>query len=192
MTNIIETRHFVFDNTLQDKSSVRYNLTDLSAFLNYKLNQHISFNLAYTLRVQRNLLSHRAIQQLLVNHQFKAFSLQQRLGFDQTFNVEDFAVYRMRYRLSFIIPLKGKSLEEKECYLNLANEYMGSTQNKVLDLEARIIPKLGYVVNKNNKFEFGLDYRVTNFIQGSARSVYWWNFTWYASIHPEDKIALRN
>jgi long-subunit fatty acid transport protein len=191
LTSMIETRHFVYNSKLADKNTVTFNLIDFSSFITYKLSDQISFNLAYTLRVIPGLISHRAIQQLLVLNKFKRFSLQQRLGFDQTFNAEDFPIFRARYRVSFLIPLKGPTLESKEFYLNLAQEYIGGIQNKQFDLEARIIPKIGYVLNKNNTFEFGLDYRVHNFLEKKTQHVYWTNFTWYARINPKDKIEKR-
>ena len=191
LTTMIETRHFVFNSKLADKNSIQYNLTDISAFVNHKINEKFSYNLAYTIRITPTIISHRVIQQLVLLHKLNGLNLQQRLGFDQTFNNKNAPVFRSRYRLMATVPLKGKTLESKEFFFNFANEYLGAIQEDKFDLEIRLIPKIGYVLNTKNRVEVGFDYRVNQFISKKIQHVHWWNLTWYATINPKDKIEKR-
>lgn len=187
LINTIEARYFFYDQELPNKKHFSYKLTDFSAFVEYKLSVNKAINVAYTLRLQPFTQSHRLIQQFKITNKFKSFSLKHRFGIDQTFNKHEFAVFRARYRLNFIKPLKGKTLDNKEFYLKQGIEFVGELEQKIGDLEIRILPKIGYQINENNTIEGGLDYRFSNFIKNDIENVLWYNMAWFIKINPKDK-----
>ena len=187
LTNIAETRHFFFDKQADPKRHFDYELTDFSAFFDFKTSTKTKFVLAYTLRLEPFTQSHRFIQQFKLSNNFSSFALKHRFGIDQTYNKHEFAVFRARYRLNFIKPLKGKTLDNGEFYFKQGIEFVGELEHKIADLEVRILPKIGYQINKNNTIEGGLDYRFSNFIKNDIENILWYNVAWFIKINPQDK-----
>lgn len=187
LSNIAETRYFFFDKQADPKRHFTYELTDFSAFFDFNTSAKTKFVLAYTIRLEPFTQSHRFIQQFKIANNFSSFALKHRFGIDQTFNKHEFAVFRARYRLNFIKPLKGKTLDNKEFYLKQGIEFVGELEQKIGDLEIRILPKIGYQINENNTIEGGLDYRFSNFIKNDIENVLWYNMAWFIKINPKDK-----
>lgn len=105
-----------------------------------------------------------------------------RFSSDQTFNSENPRELRLRYRITAEIPLNGQSVDPGEFYLKLNNEYLNSWQDGEYDLEIRLVPLAGFEFTDNNKLEFGLDYRLSSFLDGSSRNSFWFNIGWYLKV----------
>ena len=78
--------------------------------------------------------------------------------------------------------LNGKDVDPKEFYFKVNNEYIFSVEGKDTDFELRLIPAFGYAFNDNNKFEFGIDYRLNEFISGVSRNQFWLYLGWFISM----------
>jgi hypothetical protein len=167
------------ENTVYD---YRYILTDLSAVTSKKVGLNNSLAGGYQVRSRDNTFYHRLIQQFTLVNQYGFFRIGHRFSSDQTFSSKESAEIRFRYRIATDIPLNGQSVDPGEMYFKFSNEYLYSLQDKESDLEVRIIPLLGYEFTDNNKLEWGLDYRVSSFLDGNRRSAFWLSLNWLISI----------
>ena len=77
----------------------------------------------------------RYIQQLTLVNQYAFFRIAQRFLVDQTINVNSPIEIRFRYRMTFELPLNGRSIDSKEWYLKLNNEFLNFYENKKYNLE---------------------------------------------------------
>lgn len=159
-----------------------YLLTDLALVAAKKIGINTSAAGGYLLRVGQNRVQHRAIQQVSFVKGYAGFRLSHRVSADQTFGKDDAPEYRLRYRLSSEVPLQGLSLDPMEFFIKLSNEYLGSIQYDVFDLEIRAAAFIGYAFSPKQKLEFGLDYRLDSFIHGQARNRYWIGLNFYQSL----------
>lgn len=164
-----------------DKADAQYLLTDLSALASRKLGLNNTLAAGYLIRLEKNSVSHRAIQQYTLVTSYNAFRLAQRFSTDQTFSKNEATEFRLRYRLSFDIPLNGLEVDDREFYLKINNEYLNSLQEGTYGLEIRVVPALGYAFNDTNKMELGIDYRLSDFLNGPLENNFWVPLTWYLS-----------
>lgn len=173
-----ESRQSVFD----DDFNIKYLLTDLNLAAAKKIGINTTIVLGYLMRTNNEDIKHRAIQQIAYVKRYTSFRLAHRIATDQTFTRGDDTEFRFRYRLSSEIPLEGQSLDPKEFFLKLSNEYLNAVSGSDYDLEIRGAAFLGYVFSPANKLEFGLDYRVDSFIEGNPRHRFWIGLNFYQSI----------
>lgn len=159
-----------------------YELTDFSVLVSKKIAINKSLALGYLARISDGKLSGRTIQQYIATTRYSGFILSHRFSADQTFTQDEDTEYRLRYRLSSEIPLNGQSVDPKEFYINLSNEYLNSLQEDIYDLEIRVGPFLGYKFMDTKKLEFGLDYRINSFIKNSPGHRFWIGINWYHAI----------
>ncbi len=159
-----------------------YLLTDVALLAAKKIGVNTSAAGGYLIRMDAEGVRHRAIQQISFVKRYAGFRLSHRVSADQTFGKDDAPEYRLRYRLSPEIPLQGLSLDPKEFFLKLSNEYLGSMQHDDLDLEIRLAAFIGYALSPKQKLELGLDYRLDSFIHGQARNRYWIGLNFYQSL----------
>lgn len=187
LTNIIESRQVVLDNTEEGLFNSDYVLTDISSIVSYKLAADKSANVGYTLRIRDGEIIHRFLQQFNIVRNFDALRIGHRFATDQTFSKNNSLEFRTRYRISIELPLSGDKIDPREFYLKFGNEYLGSFEKNNADLEIRIIPLMGYEINKENKIEFGVDYRVSEFIKSDANNQIWLSIAWFTTIKPNFK-----
>lgn len=161
------------------KAGAQYLLTDLSALASRKVGLNNTLAAGYLIRLEKGGVSHRAIQQYTLVTSYNAFRLAQRISTDQTFSNEEAAEFRLRYRLSFDVPLNGQEVDDREFYLKINNEYLNSLQGGTYGLEVRLVPSLGYAFSDNNKIELGVDYRLSDFLNGPSENTFWLPLTWY-------------
>ncbi len=159
-----------------------YLLTDVALVAAKKIGINTSAAAGYLMRIDAEGVRHRAIQQISFVKRYAGFRLSHRVSADQTFENGDAPEYRLRYRLSSEVPLQGLSLDPKEFFLKLSNEYLGSMQHDDLDLEIRAAAFIGYAISPKQKLELGLDYRLDSFIHGQARNRYWIGLNFYQSL----------
>lgn len=164
------------------KAETQYLLTDLSVLTSRKVGLNNTLAAGYLLRLENTTVSHRTIQQYTLVSTYNAFRLAQRFSTDQTFSKEEAAEFRLRYRLSFDIPLNGLVVDDREFYLKINNEYLNSLQGGTYGLEIRMVPSLGYAFNDKNKLELGVDYRFSDFLKGPATHTFWLPLSWFISI----------
>ena len=160
----------------------RYVLSDFSLLLSQKLGFGAKLAGGYLLRLEDTGPVHRAIQQFTVVRRPGSFRLAHRFAADQTFAAEEQTEFRLRYRIVVELPLNGQSVDAREWYLKIGNEYLGGWQGNSQDLEIRLVPMAGYNVNDSSKLEFGLDYRLGSLFTGSHNHTLWTGITWYKKL----------
>lgn len=154
---------------------IDYERTELELVLTKKASASTSFGGGYLIRDQKGAIKHRLIQQFSIAKKYEKFNLGHRFRFDETFQNGKATLYRFRYRIGLEKPLNWKN--GKMSFI-LNNEYIPSLQNEIVKMEVRLFPGLGYKMNENNKFEFGLDYRVENLFTETNKQVYLLYFSW--------------
>ncbi len=168
---------------INDNFNYDYLLTDLSLHTATKIRINTSVAAGYLIRInENNEINHRTIQQISIVKRYLSFNLAHRISADQSFVKDQDTRFRFRYRLSAEIPLEGLSLDPKEFFIKLNNEYLNSIKRKEYNLEIRTAAFLGYKFSSANKFEFGLDYRIDSFINSAVRSRIWISLNMYQSI----------
>lgn len=159
----------------------RYLLTDYSTLVSRKIGLNNSLAAGYLMRVEEGAIDHRLIQQFTLIQRFATFRLAHRFGSDQTFgNVEP--TFRFRYRAAVEIPLNGQSVDPREGYIKVGHEYLFSLQATEAQVEMRLIPFYGYMIDERNKIEAGIDYRRANIGGDLTSSSYWWSIGWFLHI----------
>ena len=78
--------------------------------------------------------------------------------------------------------MNGKSIDPKEFYLKINNEYLNAFEDREYDLEIRFSPLLGLKLNERNKLELGLDYRLDSFLENKTRNHFWTSINWYLKL----------
>ncbi|PWG06772.1 DUF2490 domain-containing protein [Polaribacter aquimarinus] len=101
-----------------------------------------------------------------------------RFAFEQFYQPKKQTTFRTRYRISTEKPLNGERVDVKEFYIKFANEYLCDFS----DFEIRVTQYLGYQASKKDKIEFGLYYRVSDFISNQTENTLWLRTTWYISL----------
>jgi hypothetical protein len=134
------------------------------------------------IRFRDNEVVHRFIQQYSVVKKYNLFRLGHRISTDQTIRNNNPPQVRLRYRIGVEKALNGKDVDPKEFYFKLNNEYLFAIEGRETDFELRLIPAFGYALSDNNKFEFGIDYRLNEFISGASRNQFWLYLGWFISM----------
>ncbi len=80
------------------------------------------------------------------------------------------------------IPLNGQTLDPKELFIKVSNEYLNAFQQSEYDLEIRIAGFIGYVFSPKTKLEIGLDNRLDAFIDDRLRNRFWLGFNIFQSL----------
>jgi hypothetical protein len=160
----------------------KYVLTDFSLILAKKVGLNSRVAGGYLLRFEDGELFHRFIQQYITVRRMSGFRLAHRVLSDQTFSKSEKPEFRLRYRITSEIPLNGESVDPKEFYLKINNEYLNSVQESEYDLEIRLIPLLGYDLSDSFKIETGLDYRVNSFLNNNTRHSLWMSLNFFIEI----------
>ena len=176
-----ESRHFMFQRNFmqQKKFEYDYALSDFSVLVGRKSGLNAKVVLGVLTRVEPGAISYRTIQQYIHQTKICIYRVTHRISADQTFSSHESAKFRLRYRLSAEVPLSGKKVDAKEFYVKLNTETLNSIQNNTYDLEFRVVPNIGYVINERHKIEFGLDNRLDSFIDNQTRFTSWIVLNWY-------------
>lgn len=179
-----ESRQSILSGQFSSASNLymEYISSDFSLLGSKKIGLHNSIAGGYLIRFRDNTVIHRAIQQFTVIQKYSSFRLAHRFVSDQTFEAKDPVGFRLRYRITAEIPLNGQSVDANEFYMKLSNEYLNAIVGKIYNLEIRIMPLLGYSFTDDNKIEFGLDYRLSSFLNNPAINNFWLNLSWYIKV----------
>lgn len=173
-----ESRQSIYNQELK----YDYLLTDFSLVVTKRIAPNTSVGGGYLLRAEDGEFEHRAIQQISFSKKYSGFRMAHRVMTDQTFAKNSKPELRLRYRISSEIPLEGQSLDVKEFYLKINNEYLNSWQGHEYDLEIRGVALLGYSVSSVNDLEIGIDYRLDSFIDGDPRNRIWLSINFFHSL----------
>jgi len=184
LTGKVESMSGVYNNVSPETSDwdYQYLRTDLQSFVLVKLNPFWSVAGGYQYRIGNNGHSHRTIQQLAFVQRLAAFRLGHRLRTDQTFATEEDVRFRIRYRASVELPMQGQAIDKGECYLIFSCESIYETQSNSQDLENRLAGAIGYYMNRNHKFETGIDYRMDRIIENPLRQRLWIKLAWFVNL----------
>jgi hypothetical protein len=176
-----EERHFIYEKNSLEKGNFKYeySLNDFSVLIGRKTGLNSKVILGALTRFEPDAVFYRSIQQFLFQTKINTFRVVHRLSTDQTFSSNEFTEFRLRYRLSAEIPLSGQKVDVKEFYLKFNTEALNSIQNNIYNLEFRIVPNIGYVINEHNKIEIGLDNRFASFIDNQTRLTSWITINWF-------------
>jgi len=166
---------------ISDGFNYDYLQTEVSFITAKKIGINTKLAAGYLMKIDGDVIKNRAIQQLSVVRRYSDFKLSHRFSADQTFEKDGDTEFRFRYRVSTEIPLEGQSLDPKEFFIKLNNEYLNSIYQKQYDLEVRAALHLGYNLTPKSKFEIGTDYRIDSFVNGDLRNRLWLSLNLYQS-----------
>lgn len=180
----IEARQLIMEGDFQSDANkgFTYVRTDNSLLAAKKVGLNSKIAGGYMLRILEDEIVHRIIQQYSIVQRMIGFRLAHRFSSDQTFSPEEIVQIRLRYRITSEIPLNGQSLDTREFYLKINNEYLPIFQGKERDFEIRIVPLLGYQFARGHKTEFGMDYRVKSMFSDEPSHSFWTSLSWYVDI----------
>jgi len=159
----------------------QHELVDISTIISKKIALNNSIAAGYLLRQEGNKVISRFIQQFVIIQNNTALRLAHRFSSDQTLEKDESVEWRFRYRISTQIPLNGQSVNRKEFYFKINNEYLYAIQQRTSDLEVRLVPFLGYQFTDSNKLEIGIDNRFDSLIN-ELDVTSWLNINWFISI----------
>lgn len=174
----LESRQSVFRQELD----LDYLLTDIRLALSKRIAYNITVGAGYLIRIEEEAVKHRTLQQINFGKRFPGFRMTHRLMTEQTFGIEELTEYSLRYRLAVEIPLQGQSIDAKEFFVRLNNEYVNSLQGGDYDLEIRSGGLLGYSISRRSDFEIGFDNRIDNFVGGILRNRLWLRINFFHSL----------
>jgi len=178
----LEARQVFFQNPFPgDGNEMEYERTELEIVATKSLDAVKAIGGGYLIRLAEGKFKHRLIQQYSMTQKLPASRLSHRFRLDQTFEQNESTSYRIRYRISFEKPLNGLEIDPDEFYLKLNNEYLGSLQNTVGNLEIRALASIGYNLSDKNQIETGIDYRAENLVNATSTHKVFLNIGWYHS-----------
>jgi hypothetical protein len=163
----------------ENEYNLNYVLTDLSLLASKKVGLNNSLVAGYRARFIDGLVLHEFRQQFTLIRSYSGFRMAYRFMATQMFGSDITPEYRLRFRLTAMIALNGQTVDPKEFYLKISNEYITSIQSDIFNYELRLVPLIGYEFNDNNKLEFGLDYRLSSLFEESLVNTFWINVGWY-------------
>ena len=180
----IESRQELKSGFFEVPSKFQYNyiLSDFSLLAAKKVASNKTLAIGYLTRFRNNEIIHRSIQQLIISNSYGALKLGHRFSTDQTYQNDKAIKYRLRYRLTTRLPMNGQSVDPKEFYFKVNNEYLNAWQASTYDFEIRLVPHLGYLFSNKQKLELGLDYRLDSFLNNSTRNKLWIVINFYLAL----------
>lgn len=162
------------------ENSTFYTLADITTVVSHTVGVSNSIGAGYVTRVEKDQsTSHRFIQQYVLIDYKGTHRIAHRFRSDQTFQQGGVPTFRVRYRISSDIALRGQTVDPEEFYFKISNEYLGILRDQANDIEVRLTPTLGYNLKNKNKIEVGLDYRLDSFINSHPDHRYWIQVGYY-------------
>lgn len=173
-----ESRQAIFNEVFD----YEYQLTDISIIAAKRVSIRTSLGGGYLMRIDDEGVKNRTIQQVSIVTPLPFFRVSHRFRADQTFKRNYDTEFRFRYRISAEIPFEGQSVDPREFYLKLNNEYLNSIQLREYDLEIRAAAFLGFALSPDSEIELGIDYRMDSFLAGFSRNRIWLGIGFYHSL----------
>lgn len=136
------------------RTGIGYNLTENNNNLLLGYGYILSQNYVNDTDKKVSINEHRIYQQFITKQSFGKVNFQHRYRFEQRFiEKEDFKL-RFRYFLGLNIALNKKQIEDQTIYFSAYNEIFLNSEKDVFDRN-RLFGGLGYMLNKNIRFEVG-------------------------------------
>ena len=164
-----ETRHILFESIYDQFQLFSFERAEFSGFFSYKIDLGIKASIGYHLLARNNSMGHRTIQQVSIVQNLNASRLGHRLALEENFNEGRISSVRSRYRIVWERALSGDRIDFREFYIKLGNEYLLLFDEGIDDLEIRLLPVLGYELNRRMKIEFGPDIRTSKWLSENRR-----------------------
>ena len=120
--------------------------------------------------------------QYSISNKYAKYRTTHRFLVDVGFEKNEPIVSRLRYRYNIELPLSGASVDVGEWYIKVGLENIFIYKNPTFSQEIRITPFIGYLLNKANKLEIGVDYRFTHPFEAKYAHQAWLNLGWFYSI----------
>lgn len=178
----VESRFPSF-NDATNGIDVQFERLDIQNFIERNVGLFSKISLGYQYRIKDSAADeHRFIQQYSWTDKFSGFRIGHRLRSDQTYSRARKPEIRFRYRSGFQFPLQGQQLDPGEYYLFISDELVWSYRSPNADLENRVVAKLGFYINDNNKVEGGLEWRAEEMFLGSLKHQLWLGLSWYKAL----------
>ena len=180
----IETRQIFFDGVLGEtfNENYQYKRTEFSVLGAKKIAINQNLSAGYLIRFQDTTIIHRFLQQYTIVTKFDHFKLAHRFSLNETKKENIDWEHTIRYRISIEKPFNGQSVDAKEFYGKLSNEYLLFMQNyDISDFEIRALAAVGYSLNETHKIETGLDYRISNLPNSNKFHEFWLLLGWFVS-----------
>jgi hypothetical protein len=184
LTGKVESQHRTFSDDAQYDNTFRYDFdrTDLQFFAARNLTTRTKVAVGYQYRFNGfGQNSHRTIQQIGWLSNLRSYRLGHRVRADQTFLDEGIS-WRLRYRLSSDIALKGQQLDPGEKYLIVSDELISELLNNEFGIENRLVVGLGWYFLNKHKFETAIDYRIDPIVDSPQRNRVWLKFSFYLNL----------
>lgn len=179
----ITTRTLFFEG-FKGKDTQRmpvFERSELEVIMTKETSTNSGFGLGYLIRDEEGVLKQRLIQQFSTSRKYSYSKLGHRFRFDETFMKEENPIFRFRYRISYMQELGAKKKDDSKTYFSISNEYLPTLQDKNMELEMRIMPALGFILNECNKLELGIDYRIEELFTSSHKQLFLFNIAWLPS-----------
>ncbi|MFT6868312.1 MAG: hypothetical protein ACJA08_003162 [Cyclobacteriaceae bacterium] len=173
----IESQHSLLNinQTEVDRFGYFHDRTDLQGFIGIKMKNDSKWTIGYQYRLQPNVDNHRSIQQYSWLSRNEYLKVSHRIRADQTFELNQFVQWRIRYRLSVQIPLSNG----KQQYLLISDEPIYSLKEGTSVLENRFVLALGILLTDQCKFQIGPDYRLDGDLVTKPRTRLWLKIGWF-------------
>lgn len=164
----IAQRSYIYEDNL--KFSARQ--LDISHFSNLKIkgNQSVALGIQYRFR---EIFEDDHENELRFTEQFNVTHGLERLRFGNRFRIEQriggsTTTHRFRYRFAVDFPLNGEKLDVGESYVVFSTESLLSvSRNKKPEFDQRLRTIVGWLLNKETKFQTGIEYRSENYAQAT-------------------------
>ena len=175
----VENQEVIYNNRDVENPQFKHYRTDLMLFFDRNIRPGMSVALGVFHRFQDDEDANRIIQQLAVLQRMRSLRINHRFRTDQTFTKNEDLEVRFRYRFSLEIPLEGAEVDPGEMYMVFSEEPIFSSKSGDFEIENRVVVALGKMINKQEKFEWALDYRTDGFIQEGFRTRLWAKISYY-------------
>jgi hypothetical protein len=154
--NEVQYRNYNFLGDMQQlvlRTGIGYNLSENNNNILLGYGFFKSKNYVPNWDIKTTTTEHRIYQQFITRHNFARVFIQHRFRVEERFLPNDFKM-RFRYFLGLNVPLNNKKMIAKTIYLSAYDEIFLNFSSPVFDRN-RLYGALGYVVNKDIKFELG-------------------------------------
>ena len=179
----VESREIFTVRRDGESSGFQHGLVDISALMVFKSTANTAASGGYLLRIRNGQTVHRLIQQFTVISYGNGFRVGHRFASDQTFGSDRPTLFRWRYRATGEVPLSGTRVDAGEFYAKLSAETLWLTNQDISELELRFSPVLGFEINRNQGFEFGLDYRMKGVARTTKAHEFWVTAIYFAPLN---------
>lgn len=180
----LENRVLLLEGPKSNFSNSRSRLerSDIELVLTKKTGARGTAGAGYLIRLEDGLLIHRFIQQYSFVQKLNGIRLAHRFRTDETFEKREAPQYRARYRIGIEKPLNGQSIDPRELYIKITNEYLGIFQSGNFNLDIRGLAVAGYMISDKFQWEIGIDYRAEELLSADKENQFWLSMTWYSNL----------